>query len=674
MKDEIIYSNTWNDHNILDAKNLLGPILIIGASGFIGANLFYSLTKYRDDVFACSRNPRNSWRLAAVSSAKLIAVDITNHDKIKDVIHFIKPRTIFNLSAYGGYERQNNITLIHRTNYIGTLNLLRVLAEIGCDAFVQAGTSSEYGLNCISPAEDEELIPNSDYAVSKVGAAYLVKYYGKIYQFPCVNLRLYSVYGSWEERDRLIPVLIANGLQGRFPYFVNKKISRDFVYIDDCTNALVRACLTTCKTNPGISLNIASGIKTTLQDVAKIAKELFQIPAIPIFGSMPNRKWDLQDWYGDNRAAFKIMRWKYSIPFAEGLRLTSAWEKEYQIKLKYVFVPTKQKKISVIIACYKDHLSIPILHDRLTKVFQQTGYDYEIIFVNDNSPENDEDVIVDLCKMDAHVIGISHSRNFGSQSTFVSGLEIATGDAAVLMAGDGQDPPEIIPNFIKQWEEGYEIIYGERIKRETTFYMQFLYKLFYRIFAKLSDVNIPLDAGDFSLIDRKAINHLLKFTEKDIFLRGLRAWMGYKQIGVPYHRPERLFGKSTNNLRKNIWWAKKAIFSFSMRPLSYIQSLGILIFFVTSLLIVFYLVKYFINPPQNARGIPTIILLVLGLGSIQLISVSILGDYISKIIEEVKNRPRYIRNKIFYNGEIFATEDEMLRIIEELKRMREMSS
>ncbi|MDD5489274.1 MAG: NAD-dependent epimerase/dehydratase family protein [Candidatus Moranbacteria bacterium] len=667
MNKDALYSHNWNEKEIEEAKKLIGPILIVGASGFIGSKFFFNLSRYRDDVYACSRNAKQSWRLSAAESSRLINLDILNFDSLKNAIGRLKPQTIFNLSAYGAYSRQTDTEKIHQTNYIGTLNLIRALMETGCSAFVQAGTSSEYGLNCAGPDENDTLSPNSDYAVSKVGASYLVKYYGTILNFPCVNLRLYSVYGPWEERDRLIPTLISNGLQGKYPNLVNKDISRDFVYVDDCLNAFVKAALNACKTNPGISLNIASGIKTTLENVAKTAQKIFGIQNEPVFGSMANRKWDLVDWYGNPDFAEKIMGWKYKTSFEEGLRSNVEWEKVAAEKLKHVYIPSKNKMVSAIVACYKDNLSIPILHKRLTEAFTKTGYDYEIIFVNDASPNNDEEVIANLCAGDSHVIGISHSRNFGSQSAFLSGMEISSGDAVVFMDGDGQDPPEIIPKFIKKWEEGYDIVYGKRVKREAPFYMQIFYKLFYRIFKKLSDIKIPVDAGDFSLVDRKASEYLMKFTEKDVFLRGLRAWVGFKQTGVSYLRPERLFGKSTNNFWKNIWWAKKGIFSFSTKPLQYIQSIGVFVFLVTVGLGVFYLVDYFLHPPTDARGITTIILLVLGIGSIQLISTSILGDYIGKITEEVKSRPRFIRNKILYNGKIYSSSEDISKLINEIK-------
>lgn len=670
MLSDTIYSDNWTEKETVEAENLIGPILVVGAAGFIGSKLFFSLSRCRNDVFACSKNAKQSWRLSGVNTEKLINLDILDYANLKRLIQQLRPQTVFNLAAYGAYSRQTDAERIHLTNYIGTLNLIRALMETGCSAFVHAGTSSEYGLNCSGPDENSELIPNSDYAVSKASTSYLIKYYGKILNFPCVNLRLYSIYGPWEERDRLIPMLITSGLQGKYPNLVNKEISRDFVYIDDCTSAFVRAALTVCKTNPGLSINIASGVKTTLEEVAKSIQKIFGISDDPVFGSMPNRKWDLAQWYGKTDLAERLLDWKHKTIFADGLSLNIEWEKKAAEKLRHVHILTKNKKVSVIITCYKDNRSIPILYKRLTGVLGASGYDYELIFVNDSSPHADEAVIADICHKDSNVIGISHSRNFGSQAAFLSGLEIASGDAAVFMDGDGQDPPEIIKDFIEKWEEGYDIVYGSRMKREAPLHMQLLYKLFYRIFKKLSDINIPVDAGDFSLIDRKAIDYLLQFTEKDVFLRGLRAWVGFKQVGVPYDRPERLFGKSTNNFWKNIWWAKKGIFSFSTKPLQYIQSVGVVVFLIAAGLGIFYLVEYLTSPPVEARGITTIVLLVLGLGSIQLISTSILGDYIGKITEEVKGRPRFIRNKIIYNGKIYSGGKELLGIINEIKESK----
>lgn len=305
-----------------------------------------------------------------------------------------------------------------------------------------------------------------------------------------------------------------------------------------------------------------------------------------------------------------------------------------------------KKKISAIIACYRDEQAIPIMHKRLTDTFKKIGVDYEIIFVNDGSPDNSEIVLAKISKKDKHVIGVNHSRNFSSQMAFTSGMDIATGDAVVLLDGDLQDPPEIIEKFYNKWLEGYDIVYGIRTKREAPLYMVFLYKAFYRVFHKMSYVKIPLDAGDFSLIDRNVVDVLKEFPERDRFLRGLRAWVGFKQTGIPYVRPERMFGKTTNSLLKNLNWATKGIFSFSYVPLQFLALLSSVIF-IFALISILALIALRILNPDTPRGIATVLVLILFFGALQLLGISILGEYMGKIFEEVKGRPRYVVKSIF---------------------------
>lgn len=308
----------------------------------------------------------------------------------------------------------------------------------------------------------------------------------------------------------------------------------------------------------------------------------------------------------------------------------------------------KQKKLSAIIACYRDAEAIPVMHGRLTKVFKKIGVEYEIIFVNDGSPDNSEEVIEKIVKKDPHTIGINHSRNFSSQMAFTSGMDLSTGDAVILFDGDLQDPPELVEDFYKKWKQGFDVVYGIRVKREAPFIMQLFYKLFYRLFHKLSYIKIPVDAGDFSLIDRKVVEALKLLPERDRFLRGLRAWVGFKQTGVEYVRPERMFGTTTNSLIKNFQWATKGIFSFSFVPLQFMTLLSLFVFFLSLLGIVWQVfAKFFI--PDIPQGVSTILIVILFLGSIQLLGISILGEYIAKIFEEVKERPRYIRKSVIRN-------------------------
>ncbi|HEY2284019.1 MAG TPA: glycosyltransferase family 2 protein [Solirubrobacteraceae bacterium] len=299
-------------------------------------------------------------------------------------------------------------------------------------------------------------------------------------------------------------------------------------------------------------------------------------------------------------------------------------------------------KLSAVIACYGDALAVPIMHERLSRMFGEIGADYEVIFVNDGSPDNAGEVLAELADRDPKVVVVNHTRAFGSQGAFTSGMRIATGDAVVLLDGDLQDPPEVIPRFVEQWCEGFDIVYGVRVKRETTAFMRLAYKLFYRVFRRLSYVNIPLDAGDFGLIDRRVVNVLNDLPESHRFIRGLRAWVGFRQIGVPYVRPERVFGRSTNSLIKNLGWARRAIVSFSYVPLDLIAWLALVTVGVSFAGLVTQLLLRALDPSLAPKGFTTLIVGMLFIGGVQLLCVAIIGSYVAHIYEESKHRPPFL--------------------------------
>ena len=303
-------------------------------------------------------------------------------------------------------------------------------------------------------------------------------------------------------------------------------------------------------------------------------------------------------------------------------------------------------KLSAVIACYRDAPAVPIMHRRLTATFEELRVRYEIIFVNDGSPDNANEVLAELAAHDPHVIVINHTRNFGSQSAFTSGMRIATGDAVILLDGDLQDPPEMIPQLFHFWQAGYDVVYGVRVKREAPLILQLAYKGFYRVFRATSQVPVPLDAGDFSLIDRKVVDVLNALPENNRFLRGLRSWAGFRQTGVPYTRPERMFGRTTNSFLKNLGWARKAIFSFSYVPLDIITLMGFVVVAFSFVAVVVQIILRLVRPEIVPTGFTTLIILVLFIGGIQLLSLSIIGGYIGHIYDEVKRRPPYIVESI----------------------------
>jgi dolichol-phosphate mannosyltransferase len=299
-------------------------------------------------------------------------------------------------------------------------------------------------------------------------------------------------------------------------------------------------------------------------------------------------------------------------------------------------------KLTAVIACYRDAPAVPVMYERLVRAFEQVEAEYEIIFVNDGSPDNAREVLAELAERDAGVVVINHARAFGSQSAFSSGMQIATGDAVVLLDGDLQDPPEMIPQFVSHWREGFDVVYGERVKREASFVMRHAYRAFYRVFKRLAYVSIPLDAGDFSLIDRRVVDAINAMPETHRFVRGLRAWVGYKQLGVPYVRPERMFGRTTNSFRKNLGWARRAIVSFSYAPLDAITGVALSVVAIATLGLIVQLALRILAPDTAPKGFTTVISVVLFIGGIQLLCLAVIGSYLAHMYEEVKGRPAFV--------------------------------
>ena len=286
------------------------------------------------------------------------------------------------------------------------------------------------------------------------------------------------------------------------------------------------------------------------------------------------------------------------------------------------------------------------MHERLVRVFTKLGVDYEIIFVNDASPDSAAEVLADLAARSKKVTVITHTRNFGSQSAFTSGMRVATGDAVALLDGDLQDPPELIEEFYEKWREGYDVVYGTRVKRDATIFLQVAYKVFYRLFRAAAYVPMPLDAGDFSLLDRRVVEAINALPENNRFLRGLRSWVGFRQTGVPYVRPERMFGRTTNSLLRNLGWARQGIFSFSYIPLDLITILALATVVVALLGAVIQIVLRIVRPDLVPGGFTTLIIIILFLGGIQLLCLAIIGTYLAHIYDEVKRRPAFLVKSI----------------------------
>lgn len=298
--------------------------------------------------------------------------------------------------------------------------------------------------------------------------------------------------------------------------------------------------------------------------------------------------------------------------------------------------------LSVIIPSYNEERNVGIMHERLTKTLSEITDSYEMIFVNDCSKDQTLLRIKELAEKDSHVKYLSFSRNFGHQIAVSAGLDFCSGEAVVIIDGDLQDPPELITQMYERYKEGYKVVYAKRKTREgETWFKKATAKIFYRLLASMTSIDIPVDVGDFRLIDRVIVEHLRNMPEKSKYIRGQIAWIGYKQTFVEYHRDARLYGTTNYPLKKMLRFALDGITAFSDKPLKIASGLGIFSAIVSLLALVYALVSHFCFH-ATITGWTSLILSVLFIGGVQLITIGIIGEYIARINNDVRNRPLYI--------------------------------
>lgn len=298
--------------------------------------------------------------------------------------------------------------------------------------------------------------------------------------------------------------------------------------------------------------------------------------------------------------------------------------------------------LSIIVPIYNEAETIPELTERLQRAAEQVSHNYELIFVNDGSKDNSLEQLIHLSQKNQRAYYINFSRNFGHQIAVTAGLDASRGDAVVIIDGDLQDPPELIPEMYAKHKAGYEVVYAKRKERKGEgFAKKATAKLFYRLLKTLTSIHIPVDTGDFRLMDRKVVQYLKQMPEQNKFLRGQVAWLGFRQTGLLFDRDERKHGKTAYSYGKMLKFALDGITSFSDKPLQLVSKMGILISFLSFLIILYALFSHFVLA-RTITGWTSLIISTMFIGGVQLISIGIIGEYISRINKNVSNRPLYI--------------------------------
>lgn len=302
----------------------------------------------------------------------------------------------------------------------------------------------------------------------------------------------------------------------------------------------------------------------------------------------------------------------------------------------------QQKLLSIVVPVYNEQEVIDETYRRLTEVFKDYFMKVEYIFINDGSKDNTYSKLAQIAKKDSQVRIINFARNFGHQIAITAGMDYAKGDAVVIIDADLQDPPEVIKQMVEKWQDGYEVVYGKRLQREgETFFKKFTAKMFYRFLDSMTDVKLPVDVGDFRLIDRKVCDAMKCLPERSRYVRGLVSWVGFKQTSVEYKREKRFAGETKYPLKKMIKLAGDGIFSFSYKPLKLATVTGMIISAFSFIYLIVVLIQKFVKN-DIASGWASSMAVSLFFNGVMLIVLGIMGEYVGRIYEEVKARPLYI--------------------------------
>jgi polyisoprenyl-phosphate glycosyltransferase len=300
------------------------------------------------------------------------------------------------------------------------------------------------------------------------------------------------------------------------------------------------------------------------------------------------------------------------------------------------------KSVSVVIPCFNEEGNLRETHRRVTEAVSQAGIQYEVVYVDDGSHDMTPELLRQLQAEDEHVRVVYFSRNFGHQFAVTAGLAHASGGAVIILDADLQDPPELMLDMIRLWDAGYEVVYGVRTDREgETRFKLLTARLFYRLIRWLSETEIPLDTGDFRLLDRKVVDVIVAMPERDRFLRGMVSWAGYRQIGIPYKRAPRFAGETKYPVGKMVRFAFDGIVSFSVKPLRLSTLMGF-IFAGLALLAILYALGMRLFTQRWVTGWTALMIAILFLGGAQLISLGIIGEYVGRLYGEAKHRPLYL--------------------------------
>jgi dolichol-phosphate mannosyltransferase len=617
----------------------MGPIAVLGVDGFVGASLLRDLCQNTDAVGTSPAGP--SWQTEGIPEDKIRQFDAVDLEALRAFLASVQPRSIVSCISLAG-EANADVDSPYRSRLAVASICLEHLARFAGSTFLQ--------LEWLHPGES---VPSA--MPARMASEALLRDRSAVGGVRTAVLRLAEPFGPYQDPGSTVARYLDYGAKKQYP---NDIACADILGIDDIVSA-IRTVIASAPSGPaGATLDVSYGITTTGHTLGSLARQRYGIEAEP-----PSETSQAAD--GD-AVKYDLLsarsNWRPAQTIAEAFNRAADWfdglkDQETYLRRASDRALDKRWSISAVVLCWHENPTIPYMYQRATETFLKLGVDYEIIFVNnDNAPDDAEEMVRELSSRDPRVVGLSLSRNWSPPAAMLDGVRLASKNAVVTMDGDLQDPPEMIEQFLELWKQGNEVVYGRRVNRVAPWHIRVLSKAYYRILSRLSNIEIPQDAGEFALMDRRVVDWLNSFPERELFPRGLRAYVGFRQAGVDYVRPERMFGTSSNNMARLVNTAKIGIFQFSSAPLTMVTYTGFWLLMLSLLLaareIFGRLIGLLTHQPGPPQGYTTLFVLILFFGSLNLFAIGIAAEYIGKIFEEVKQRPRVIRRGVVRNGKI----------------------